>query len=431
MKAAVCRSMALVLLIAGTIAFPGRAFADEGTILLTVHKSYGVPLSGAAVTVDGAPSGTTDASGTLSIRVSTGKHRIEISHPGFETLAKAVDVGSRHARELSARLQPLGSESQRLFGSRPFAHALSVGYVSESDRRLKIKRGQRGSGTVAGPVTLIQYEDINPATENQRFENSLDVSLQTYEITARLRSAGGVSLSLGGSHFDGFSSAPDPSRQNETSEPNSGTAGLRRFRPLLTAIVGRADVEFRTKDRMTAGDAFALPSSSYKGSASAYGGEFDLVYVPCERCPWHYEVGYRYIKTNGITADRRPSTPVQGATILVHDFGTFDYAVGRVHALAGYGNSRVNAYVGLDWRNTTSNMNWIREVNYSTPTPPPGELRSLDARFQDNAGEAIAGAMFRIGRSRFLGRVEGRIGDHSDSASVALTYAFKARQWSR
>jgi len=82
-------------------------------------------------------------------------------------------------------------------------------------------------------------------------------------------------------------------------------------------------------------------------------------------------------------------------------------------------------------RNTTSNMSWIREVDYSTTGPPAGEIRTLDGRFQDDAAEAIAGTMFRIGRSRFLGRVEGRVGDHSDFVSVALTYAFKARQWSR
>ena len=52
------------------------------------------PLQGAAVTVDGAPAGETDADGRFELRVAPGRHRVQIQTSGHDTADHPVEAGA-------------------------------------------------------------------------------------------------------------------------------------------------------------------------------------------------------------------------------------------------------------------------------------------------------------------------------------------------
>jgi hypothetical protein len=434
MSDSVVRILRPVLITGFVLLVAMAASAQDGTISLTVHQSYGVPLAGAKVTVDGNPAGTTDAAGELSSRVPVGTHQLVISHPEFRPLSKTVHVGAKHARELSARLQPLGSGSERLFGSRPFAHAVAVGFSSESHRDLEFKRGERTSATVTGPATITFVDDVDPATENQSFKNSLSLSAETVELTLRLRSSGGVNLSMAHDAAIGAGARIDRLdflAKEERAGGMSSSVGTRRIRPFLTAIVGKGDAEFKREARDATNVPFAV--SAYKDTVDVYGGALGGFYVPCEDCPWHFGMTLRYLKAQEGRGDRKPQTPALTGTTVSSDFATFDYKSSQVSAIIGYGMPRAVPYAGLVWATTRSNFSSVTRVEHPSASPgePDATIDGLNGRFEDTSVEGLVGVMFRFGHTRFLGRIEATVGSDNDSVSTGLTYAFKPRQWSR
>ncbi len=76
----------------------------EGTVF---EKGTRHRLAGASITVDAAPSGETDESGSFVARLLVGRHVIEIQYPGFDLARETLDVSgpiTRHTWRLVRRL---------------------------------------------------------------------------------------------------------------------------------------------------------------------------------------------------------------------------------------------------------------------------------------------------------------------------------------
>src|SRR6185295_12874363 len=87
---------------AGTSAAPTVPL--RGRVL---EKGTRRPLPGAAVTIDGAPAGETDAAGNFELRVAPGHHRVQIQTAGHDTADRPVDAAIGAATDLEPfRLAP-------------------------------------------------------------------------------------------------------------------------------------------------------------------------------------------------------------------------------------------------------------------------------------------------------------------------------------
>ncbi|HEY7375668.1 MAG TPA: carboxypeptidase regulatory-like domain-containing protein [Polyangia bacterium] len=73
----------------------GAAATVEASATLrgrVLEKGTRRPLPGAAVTIDGAPAGETDAAGKFDLRVAPGRHHVQIQIPGHDTADRPVDA---------------------------------------------------------------------------------------------------------------------------------------------------------------------------------------------------------------------------------------------------------------------------------------------------------------------------------------------------